>query len=582
MRAASALVAASAALFLSVADASAQDAKNPELLSCTVIKTAAQLQAINSTPAKKAASYCLGNDIDLSSIPNWTPIGDASAVPGSAFRGQFYGNGHVIKNLTISATSDGYYGLFGVVLGGVIEDVGITNVKINVTPTTATYIGALAGFIQALTSSIYISNTYSTGVIACTTGVCAAGGLIGFAGNNLLIRDAWSSADVTATTFAGGFAAGFDTGPSYYLRIYATGNVRGLPGSLEVGGLAAEFSSNTNSPSYMNQAYATGRVTGGTNALVGGLIGKLINTAAIQGAYATGPVTGGASATAGGLIGEQSDGTIQQVFSTGLVSSGFIQGGLVGSITGSPSATDAYWDRITCGQCLSALGTGKSTTQLRANLPSGFTLGWGITKSASYPYLSEPNTFTSTLATLVSSNVVFAFLPLQQTDKTQYSGNPVHTSAASLATVYTMIGRAIGVADNVTALHNVKINKYYWHDATQTTTFSGPITTHATLGPLKSIPAATALDTTNVIGAMNLHRLVILRGHYKKGASSVTHYMLGTLFTKQGSKILSIVANDPYTGTQVEISPSTKKVTTPGFPQPTFIVDGYQQVTSLH
>jgi hypothetical protein len=190
--------------------------------------------------------------------------------------------------------------------------------------------------------------------------------------------------------------------------------------------------------------------------------------------------------------------------------------------------------------------------------------------------------FTSTLATLVSSNLPFAFLPIQQSDKSQYLGNPVHADAASLASVYTMIGRAVGVSDNVALLKNVKIDKYFWHDATQTTTFSGPITSHATLGVMKTIAAATALNTTNVIGQMNVRRLVILRGTYtKSGGGTATHYMLGTLYTKNGVAVNTVVANDPYTGKQLEISPTTKRVVTPGFPLTNFIVNGYQPVMTL-
>jgi hypothetical protein len=41
----------------------------------------------------------------------------------------------------------------------------------------------------------------------------------------------------------------------------------------------------------------------------------------------------------------------------------------------------------------------------------------------------------------------------------------------------------------------------------------------------------------------------------------------------------TVLANDPWTGTQVEINPATKKVVTPAnFPLKNFTVDGYQPV----
>jgi hypothetical protein len=254
-------------------------------------------------------------------------------------------------------------------------------------------------------------------------------------------------------------------------------------------------------------------------------------------------------------------------------------------VSGAPIVTSSYWDTLTTGQVASAggFGVGKTTTQLRAALLAGFGGAWGINKTLSYPYLNDPDLFTSSLATLVLANVIFEFSSIQQTDKSQYLVVPVHADAASLATVYAMIGRAIGNTDNVALLKDVKIDKYYWHDATQTTTFSGPITTHATLGTMKTIAAATPLNGTNVIGQLNLRHLVILRGTYSKaGGGTATHYMLATLYTKTATNAVStVVANDPFTGTQIEIDPTTKRVTT-AFPLQNFIVDGYQTVTTLN
>ena len=220
---------------------------------------------------------------------------------------------------------------------------------------------------------------------------------------------------------------------------------------------------------------------------------------------------------------------------------------------------------------------------MRAALLPGFGSAWGISKSLSYPYLNDPDLFTSPLATLVLSDAIFSFSPIQQTDKSQYQGVSTHANAASLATVYTMIARAVGNTDNVPLLKDVKIDKYFWKDATQTTTFAGPLTTHATLGAMKPIAAATPLNAANVIGQLNIRRLVILRGTYAKAGGGIgTHHMLATLYTKTASNgVNTVVANDPFTGTQVEINPTTKRVTTP-FPLKNFTVNGYRAVVGLH
>src|SRR5262249_22228584 len=159
---------------------------------------------------------------------------------------------------------------------------------------------------------------------------------------------------------------------------------------------------------------------------------------------------------------------------------------------------------------------------------------------------------------------------------------PAHANAASLAAVYTMIARSVGNTGNVALLQDVKIDRYFWKDATQTTTFAGPVTAHATLGPMKPIAASTPLNAANDIGQLNARRRVTRRGTYARaGGGTGTHHMLATLYTKTASDgVNTVVANDPFTGGQVEISPATKRVTTP-FPLKNFTVNGFQPVNGL-
>ena len=53
--------------------------------------------------------YALGNDIDLSTIANWEPIGTLA----NPFTGALDGNGHTISNLTINRPTEDNVGLFG-------------------------------------------------------------------------------------------------------------------------------------------------------------------------------------------------------------------------------------------------------------------------------------------------------------------------------------------------------------------------------------------------------------------------------------------------------------------------------------
>ena len=144
-----------------------------------------------------------------------------------------------------------------------------------------------------------------------------------------------------------------------------------------------------------------------------------------------------------------------------------------------------------------------------------------------------------------------------------------------------MIARSIGIADNVAQLKGVKIDKYFWHDATQTTTFSGPGHAHATLARSSHLPGAIS-TAPNVIAQMKVHRLVILRGTYTKSRRRNSHALHAgdALHQEARTDIVSTVANDPWTGWQVEIDPATKTVVSPSnFPLANFKVNAYQAVT---
>jgi hypothetical protein len=548
-------------------------AANTEVGGCTRVRTAAQLQAMKNHPTD---SYCLVADIDAGSIANFTPVGNA-ATP---FTGRFFGNDHVIRNLKIANTTAATAGLFGTVIGGLIQDVGL--VDADVSSTIASELGALAGEVEG---TARIQRVYSTGRVRCPADVmsCINGGLIGVITTGE-VSYAWSSARVDGGYALGGLIGASGGAGMAVRNSYATGDVT-CSGSdcLVTGGFIGEIVTNDT----VTESFATGRVAC-PNCLLGGFVGDLIGSAVVTNVYATGAVVGGMNANAGGLIGLQSDSSAKWCFATGPVQggSGSVVGGLIGQIIGSPSVTQCYWDSDITGQMTSAggFGTALTTVQLRNALPSGFSAGsWGINRGLSYPFLVT-NGFSSNLATLVRANRIYTALPIMQGDKSQYAGNPVHTAAASLATVYTMAARAIGQTRGVARLDDVKINKYFWHDATQRTTFAGPITSHATLTPMKPIAPATPLNNANVIGKLNAQNWVVLRGTYQKpGGGTGTHYMLATLYTKRGPAAELVIANDPFTGEQIAIDPATKDVVVPNnFPLPGFKVNGYATISNIH
>lgn len=116
-----------------------------------------------------------------------------SPVNGSlAYNGTFDGQGHIIKNLTISHVGDDCTGLIGYVgLEGQIKNLGLENVTVSGGDNTGAFAGCLVGSV---------SNCYVTGTI---TGTDDVGGITGLlhAGT---IEDCWVDATITCSHYGGG------------------------------------------------------------------------------------------------------------------------------------------------------------------------------------------------------------------------------------------------------------------------------------------------------------------------------------------------------------------------------------------
>jgi hypothetical protein len=527
-----------------------------------------------------AGNYCLANDIDAAAKANFQPVGSNIAP----FTGTFDGKGHVISNLTIKSTQQNV-GLFGFTNNAVLRNVKLANIKVQANPTSiVAAAGGLAGVANAdAPNSATITNVQVSGVVRCLNDNCDAGGISGaFGGSGTnVFKDSWSSAAVTSSRFVGGAVGVLNRGTIQ--RSYATGATRCTGPNCMAGGLVGRSSSGT-----VVTAFATGAVTAadGADSRAGGLIAYGESSATTSRSYATGPVTGGATGIIGGLVGQwNATGPLDQTYAVGLVSSGGASaGGLAGNAFDGAVITNSYWDTDTTGQATSDGGTGLTTAQLQAELPPGFDDSvWDITPNLSYPYLtSRAIDFASALATLVENDKVFTFLPISQFDESQYLTPPEHADEAALAAVYTMIARAIGITEDVNKLDGVAIDRFFWDDAAQKTRFRGPVTDFAELGTLTAIDVGTPIDAGNVIGAMDLGQLVILRGRFRNDAGVVVvHWMLGTLYTTDAAgNPTAVVANDPWTGQQVRIDLVTKDVIAPAdFPLRNFRVNGYRPVT---
>jgi len=103
----------------------------------------------NSTLGK---FYVLVNDIDMTGVNDWFPIGlNPSNHGGSAgydFQGTFDGNGYTIENLTYSWTGTGLAGgLFGRLAKATVKNLTLMNFNVSATQSVQTCIGALAAVI---------------------------------------------------------------------------------------------------------------------------------------------------------------------------------------------------------------------------------------------------------------------------------------------------------------------------------------------------------------------------------------------------------------------------------------------------
>ena len=119
----------------------------------------------------------LSKSIDLSGEENWTPIGNGTrsskTYTGNSFKGVFDGVNYIISglNITSSGGEDAAIGLFGVVDGGTVKNLNLTDVNINVT-TSKLAGGAIGLMVEGATAE----NITVSGAI---TGYDGVGGIVG-------------------------------------------------------------------------------------------------------------------------------------------------------------------------------------------------------------------------------------------------------------------------------------------------------------------------------------------------------------------------------------------------------------------
>ena len=277
-----------------------------------LINTVQQLTDISAISTTWNQNLALATDLDLSSISNFSPIGNSTV----RFTGKFDGMNHTIDHLTINSNSDDV-GLFGYTHNATIANLGLTNVNI-----TGEY--NVGGLIGNAYNGNSIDNVYVTGNVS---GFNAVGGIIGMLegeGSPSTLTNSYNAATVNADDGRVGGLVGVLTNASTISNSYNTGAIQG---GNEIGGLAGE-----NNGSISN-AYNTGTVTsitGGTNNEDGNSAGGItgLNNGTITQSFNTGNING--TIYAGGLVGLAYGGSISSSYNTGHVSGTSDVGGLIG------------------------------------------------------------------------------------------------------------------------------------------------------------------------------------------------------------------------------------------------------------
>jgi hypothetical protein len=205
------------------------------------------LQA-NSSYWASGKYYKQTADIDISSISNWTPIGNRTTY----FEGIYDGNSHTILGLKINDSQSSYVGLFGLCSGATIQNLGVINADVKADSQAAVLCGNSSG---STINACYVSGNISGGQYL--------GGIIGYS-NSTVTTNSVSLCKITGYFNCGGITGILFAGS--ITNSYSSGNI--VCAYSEVGGIAGTVYNNGN----IVNAFSTCAVSGTS---WGGIAGKI-------------------------------------------------------------------------------------------------------------------------------------------------------------------------------------------------------------------------------------------------------------------------------------------------------------------
>jgi hypothetical protein len=345
------------------------------------IANVADFNQLTVDPNNWNKSFIMTADINLAGLtftqaPIAPDTSTTSGFQGTKFTGSFYGNGHIIRNLTCTTTATtGYAGLFGYTYNATISNLGLEDVNIH---TGGGRMGCLAG--QQDYGTITSCHTTGSVVTSAPSSYAYAGGLVGYQ-NYGNIEHCHSTCSVISTANSSAINGGL-VGWQYLGSItssYSTGDISATSdlATAYAGGLVG------------SQSYGAGPITSCYS------MGNVVSTC-------NGPSYYGSSVDvfAGGLAAACS-GSVVKCYSTGQASATgnhlIYKGGLLGYNIGTITA--CFWDVNTSGLNTSAGGNGvqgKTTAEMKT-LSTFISAGWdfanvwGIGSGQTYPYLKQFN-----------------------------------------------------------------------------------------------------------------------------------------------------------------------------------------------
>lgn len=281
---------------------------------------------VNAGDAFSGITIYLANDIDMTDVTGFVPIGKGNF----AFQGNFDGQGHVIDNLKMTLDNDYYYkdgstqkaliGLFGCIAqNGTVKNLIMgKNCEIKCDGSGLiweTYVGAIAGMLK---TGAVIDNCYN---MANVTGAKNTGGIVGYGANgDHIIKNCTNVGTI-----------GVKEGTNWAKESGGQCTVAGILGNHQMGTTIVKNCRNAGTINGFG--YANGY--GGAGGIVGRCAAQYLT---VEGCINNGAINGGGStantfAIAGGILGYgNQDATVKNCVNYGALTGDEGCVGLVGKL----------------------------------------------------------------------------------------------------------------------------------------------------------------------------------------------------------------------------------------------------------